>query len=153
MRIVVFNRAQVEATPVEGKIAYISLKDSDQADAHLPSEANSIGVLRLAFDDVLDDADKGRDITVFSKPHAEQILDFWDSVKDNIDTLVVHCNGGQCRSPAVAAAIERIETGQDDRWFKTKRPNILVYRGILEEWHNRQDNNYENESAFGPVVR
>jgi predicted protein tyrosine phosphatase len=153
MRIVVFNRAEVENTLVSGKIAYISLRDSDQAEARLPSEANSVGILRLAFDDVLDGAERGRDITAFNVFHAGQILDFWNSVKDDIETLVVHCNGGQCRSPAVAAAIERIETGQDEHWFKTKRPNILVYRTLLEEYHNRLDSENNQESAFGPVTR
>jgi hypothetical protein len=37
----------------------------------------------------------------------------------------------------VAAALQRLETGNDQRWFDTKRPNILVYRLILDEGYAR----------------
>jgi predicted protein tyrosine phosphatase len=124
--------AQTEA--IRGTHAYISLTDSDQEPAAFPSGGGEcVGILRLAFDDVLDSRDQGRPTVAFAESHARQILDFWAAVRDRAATLVIHCNGGQCRSPAVAAAIERIETGQDDRWFRTKRPNIRVYRMILGE--------------------
>ena len=138
MRITVMSRAEVERTPIADRHAYISLNDSDQAPAALPQGPGPcLGTLRLAFDDVLDGQDQGRPIVAFSDEHAREILDFWAAMRDGIDTLVVHCNGGQCRSPGVAAAIERIETGQDDRWFARKRPNIRVYRMILDMHHQR----------------
>ena len=140
MNIIVFTRAEAERTPLQGRHAYISLMDSDQDPANLPEGTGEcVGVLRIATDDVLDDADQGRPITAFNENHAAMVLDFWDRVKDDIDILAVHCNGGQCRSPAVAAAITRVEGGDDDKWFRTKRPNIRVYRMILDEHHARLD--------------
>jgi len=144
MKIVVFNRAEAERTPLKGRYAYISLMDSDQSPSVLPEGSGEcIGVLRIATDDVLDETDQGRPTVVFDQSHAAALLDFWNLVRDNIDVLAVHCNGGQCRSPAVAAAITRIEGGDDERWFKTKRPNIRVYRSILEEYYARLDRGTE----------
>jgi predicted protein tyrosine phosphatase len=134
MRILVFNRADVQKVRITGRHAYISLADSDQEPAALPHSEECADILRMFFDDVLDHGDQGRPITAFGPEHARQILDFWASVRDRIDTLVIHCNGGQCRSPAIAAAIERIETGDDERWFRSKRPNMLVYRTLLKTY-------------------
>jgi predicted protein tyrosine phosphatase len=139
MRLLVFNRADVQKARINGNHAYISMADSDQDPAALPQGEDCVDILRLFFDDVLGEGDQGRPITAFSREHAGMILDFWERNRDRIDTLVIHCNGGQCRSPAVAAALERIETGDDDRWFRSKRPNILVYRTLLEAFHERQD--------------
>lgn len=132
MKIIVMNRAQAETTVVQGRCAYISLHDSDQTPASLPTTEECQGILRIGTDDVLDGADQGRPIVVFDHTHARQVLDFVQTMIDNIDTLVVHCNGGQCRSPAIAAALSKIMLGDDDVWFRTKRPNMKVYREILE---------------------
>lgn len=137
--ITVFSRAEAERTSISGRHAYISLADSDQPPADLPVNEGTVDVLRLHFDDVIEEGDKGRPITAFDTAHAGQILDFWGSIQDQADQLVIHCNGGQCRSPAVAAALERIMTGSDDRWFRMKRPNIRVYRLLLETYHERLD--------------
>lgn len=138
MEIVVFNRAEAERTPLDGKYAYISIMDSDQSPSKLPQESGEcIGILRICTDDVLDGTNQGRITVPFEQHHASAVLDFWNSVKNDIDILVVHCNGGQCRSPAIAAAITRIEGGDDGKWFETKRPNIRVYRAILEEHYAR----------------
>jgi predicted protein tyrosine phosphatase len=138
MRIIVYSRADAQKIPAAGRHAYISVTDSDQDLAVLPAGSGEcVGVLRLAFDDVLDGREQGREIVVFNDTHATQVWDFWDAVKDRVDVLIVHCNGGQCRSPAIAAAIERVEIGDDHRWFATKRPNSKVYRTLLEVQHDR----------------
>ena len=45
---------------------------------------------------------------------------------------MIHCDAGVSRSPAVAAALETIFYGRNDKWFEDCCPNVLVYRMILE---------------------
>ncbi len=132
MRVLVFSRKDVQIARTYGTHAFISINDSDQTPAPLPPSFDCVGILRLSFDDVLDGSPQGREIVAFDDEMAEQILDFVELCAPQIDALVIHCNGGQCRSPGVAAAIEKIYTGDDSAWFGRKRPNMLVYRRLLE---------------------
>lgn len=56
------------------------------------------------------------------------------------ETLLVHCTAGISRSSAVAAALHKIFNGSDEAIFGKRcfRPNMRVYRMVLEEWHSRQ---------------
>lgn len=74
----------------------------------------------------------------FTKEQAVEILDFMEEVKDDIDTLVVHCDAGISRSSGVAAALSLIYTGTDKGIFMDKRytPNMFMYRTILNI-HNK----------------
>ena len=139
MRFLVFSRIGIQKAWVSGPHACISVHDSDAMPARLPENPECVGVLRLAFDDVVDAAnDKGRDVILFGERHAKAILLFWEDVRHRIGAVVIHCNGGVSRSPAIAAALERIETGHDDRWFETKALNRHVYRTLLETYHITQ---------------
>ena len=69
---------------------------------------------------------------LFTNDMAIQILDF---VNKNFNPyIIVHCQAGVCRSAAVAAALSKIMLNKDDEIFKTKIPNMLVYRKILQAW-------------------
>lgn len=53
-------------------------------------------------------------------------------IKD-VDQLIIHCNMGVSRSPAVAAAIKKALTGSDDEFFDGKFvPNMVVYYTVLK---------------------
>jgi predicted protein tyrosine phosphatase len=83
--------------------------------------------------------------TLFNERTARQVLDFVRAhlIQDQafaarqrpemaVQAIVVHCDAGLSRSPAVAAALTRGLFEQDDsHWFKTKAPNMLVYRRLL----------------------
>jgi len=95
---------------------------------------NRVGLLQLSFLDFSFVSDNLRkqypdmDNHIFNATQAEKILEFMDGVKDEIDTLLVHCEAGISRSPAIAAAIDKIYLGNDaKRYFREYRPNILVY--------------------------
>ena len=52
--------------------------------------------------------------------------------------ILVHCDAGWSRSPAVAAALTKSLLGQDDsHLFKAKSPNMLVYRTLLNVYYER----------------
>jgi predicted protein tyrosine phosphatase len=86
-----------------------------------------MGILRMEFDDV-DTHTEG--YTLFNSKQALQILDFVESIKDDIEILVVHCWAGISRSAGVAAAIDDLYIESDKRWFTVKSPNYHVYRTI-----------------------
>jgi predicted protein tyrosine phosphatase len=109
-------------------------------DAKLPITESTMGVLRLRFHDI-DTEDKSEDFReyirlsgiseheLFCDPHAQQIVDF--ALKHKRDSalraVLVHCEAGVSRSPAVAAAVAQGVFNQDPS------PILNEYRG-----HNRR---------------
>ena len=87
-------------------------------------------VLTLYFDDIVKDVDG---VQLFSKVQAMQVIDF---VKRNtaVDTLLVHCYGGESRSRAVAAFVVRMLGGNNEKYFQTGKPNEHVYKTLLKTW-------------------
>lgn len=69
---------------------------------------------------------------LFSEKDADEILNFVNGVWDKIDLLLVHCEAGISRSPAVAAALCRMKYGHDMHFFQHYTPNRLVYRTLLD---------------------
>jgi predicted protein tyrosine phosphatase len=93
------------------------------------SEEGRIAILQLYF---LDHTTPGENS--MTKEQAQVILQFMQSVQDQIECLMVHCDAGLSRSPAVAAAIAKIFIGEDEDkpYFQRYYPNYLVYKLILE---------------------
>ncbi len=96
------------------------------------NEANRVGLLQLAFADIAEA--EGDEERAFNEDHAHRILDFVKEVWDRIDVLMTHCEEGNSRGPAVAAAISRIYLDEDRIYFLPHMywPNRLVYRILLE---------------------
>ena len=104
------------------------------------SEQNRLGLLRLCFWDISNPSNRqleADDPKLFSYEQANQVLEFVDEHWDKIDTLLVHCEAGLSRSPAIASAIISIKYGEgsDVEWFKRFNLNRLVYQRIIEEFH------------------
>lgn len=134
MRYVVHTRATIQSiNPLENH-AILSITDSDTVSPPLFPNARCHGVLRVVFDDVdAGSGDVGRPVVLFDAALARTILDFWRAARDaGAATIYIHCNAGQSRSPAVAAALTRLDGGDDDPWFRRRTPNRLVYRTLLE---------------------
>ena len=101
-------------------------------------------MLTLVFDDadndipiLLPNGERVRPI-LFDAQMADQVLDFWLAGQAvMIDELYLHCDAGQCRSPAIAAALQDIATNDDSHLFATKRPCMLVYRTLMERAFDR----------------
>lgn len=95
-----------------------------------------VGLLRIAFADA--DHESFREHTermgscLFDDKHAEEILNFVNKHWEKVDYFLVHCTAGQSRSPAVAAAIQKVYGGDNEVWFSIATPNMRVYRKILE---------------------
>lgn len=97
--------------------------------------ASCADVLTLYFDDI-DRTVEGA--MLFSEEQARQIIDFILK-NEAVETLLVHCYGGESRSRAVGAfAAEML--GQSSRnLFETGRPNMHVYNMLKGVYENRPD--------------
>lgn len=92
------------------------------------SEDHRVGLLRLVFEDTA----RPDTPESFTPAQAAEILDFVARVWDQIEVLLIHCDVGLSRSPAVAAALSRIYYGENGWWYELDFPNRLVYELLLE---------------------
>ena len=90
-------------------------------------------VLTLYFDDTVKEV-KGA--VLFNQKHAEQIIAFLQKNKD-VETLLVHCYGGESRSRAVAAFAAKMLGADPSRYFETGHPNPVVYDTLEEVWQKK----------------
>lgn len=143
MKFVVYSRAtMMAATPPDKPWALISICEDGNFPEVYENEFLQ-GRLNLQFHDI-DQYKNGEpeeeSRILFDDSHAKQILDFIEAVQI-LDTSVVyvHCLMGQCRSAAVAAALEKALNGDDAKYFGRGpyRPNMRVYRGVLNECFDR----------------
>lgn len=90
-------------------------------------------VLRLAFHDATPDSPNTLKDHLFNIHLANMILDFVEEVQHEIKMLVVHCEAGLSRSPAIAAAISNWYFQDDKKYFKPPYfPNNFVYRTLMQ---------------------
>ena len=104
------------------------------------SETNRVDLLRLNFWDIANPSQKMvevEDPKLFNKDQADQIISFVNRNWDKINVLMVHCEAGLSRSPAIAAAITYFKIGKDEtQWYFHKyMPNGFVYKTILEHYY------------------
>lgn len=117
---------------------FISISTPGDDAAKIETNEYTLGILRLWFYDSntpFYDHIQGRMVEeseLFNTDQAKQILEF---VKKHptAERIIVHCDMGLSRSPAVAAALSKIMTDDDMIFFKRYDPNMRVYRTILNE--------------------
>ena len=84
--------------------------------------------LTLIFDDIDRDVEGA---VLFTDEQADSIISFIDRNRD-VDSLLVHCYGGQSRSRAVGAFAMRY-LGQDESvFFEDGDPNPYVYSKLMD---------------------
>lgn len=139
MKFVVYNRGTMEkVSPALAPWALISISHLDDHPAVYENEylVDRLNQIYHDIDRINPKHLKHR--ILFTAEMADAVLDFYLSMKEHeVEIMFIHCQAGLCRSPATAAALQKIETGDDQIWFSTKRPNMLVYRTILERAHER----------------
>jgi predicted protein tyrosine phosphatase len=147
----VYNRQMIELIePYDDPHLIVSIRTpGDPKEVRLPLNAHTLGVVHLQFHDLNDAAMAHVEIRdqyeaqCFNQDHARQIL-WLVKAFPTAERLIVHCDAGLSRSPAVAAAFSKILTGDDSRFFKQYSPNSRVYRSILDE-HFAQENEHGND--------
>lgn len=91
------------------------------------------GVLTLLVDDK--QTETGRTV-LFSEKNAQQIIDFIEDYL-YVDTLLVHCYGGQSRSAAVGAFAVKMLGGDNSEAFSKRTPNMHIYKTLENAWEER----------------
>lgn len=95
-------------------------------------------MLRLSFDDAMMPSLAYPDLVLFDRSHAKQIFDFVEQVKDKVDYLLVHCEAGKSRSPAIGGVLERAYIGSTNIFqHPNYRPNPLVLDFMRQEAESR----------------
>jgi predicted protein tyrosine phosphatase len=127
-------KSAIEAQYYTSRLPWACIRIASQS-YRLPaiSEENLLGILQLAFADVRF-PEAASSLDFFTAEHAATILDFVDDLWWQIDALMVHCEAGTSRSPAIAAAISRIYYGDDGEFLLPHlyQPNMHVYGQMLE---------------------
>lgn len=138
MEFFVYSRGAIERLPphdVQHVIISITTTADDRA--KLPTSAACRGVLRLVFPD-FDEPAPNTPSALAGAEHARAIWDFIEQHLEGLERVVLHCDAGVSRSPAVAAALAKCLEGDDSEFFRRYRPNMRVYRALLDEWNERQ---------------
>jgi len=113
-----------------GSMSVISITDPGEPLPHL--ECNEQFVLRLQFHDLDRIHPKLNEVTYFSHRHAREIVDF--VLCHMSDNIVVHCEVGVSRSPAIAAAISQFFGMPPWSWFRQYVPNMMVFAILMNEF-------------------
>ncbi len=91
-------------------------------------------VLTLHFDDIVREVEGA---VLFDADMAAKIIAFVEGLPA-VDTLLVHCYGGQSRSRAVGAFILHMLGRDNSAFFKRADPNQHVYETLLQVWEKRK---------------
>ena len=134
MQFFVYSRRALEAVqPHDVPHVIISITSGAEDVARFRANEHCRGILRISFPDAEVASEKFADADLFSRRHARQIWDFVLIHRDSVQRIVIHCDAGVSRSPAVAAALARTLGGDESEFFTGKyHPNMRVYRLLVE---------------------
>ena len=115
--------------------AVISIQDTHTGGFGVQFSRNNFckDVLTLYFDDIVKDVPGA---VMFDEDMAEDIIDFIQRNED-VETLLIHCYGGQSRSMAVGAFASKLLGKSDRRFFTEANPNRVVYDTLDRVWQAR----------------
>lgn len=134
--IIVFNRGDAEKFAKEAhKEGSVIISIRSRFDPSMPylklTDNNGVKeILFLEFNDAETEQEGG-----ITYSDAKKIAEFIRHVahRDDVNTVVVHCDAGSSRSPGVAAAIAKYYFGDDSKFFERYTPNHRCYSLIIEE--------------------
>jgi len=140
MKFSVTDRSGIEHdVPVKDSYIVISIHDTYSPPARIKRHRDLRASLELAFDDFVPTRSlelKGA-LTPMTVEQADEIWKFVDQHRDDVAAIVVQCEAGQSRSPAVAAALCKGMGGSDRQFWRRYDPNRHVYRLLLEASRRR----------------
>jgi predicted protein tyrosine phosphatase len=150
MKLIVKDRYSIErGILVRSAYVVISIHDPDKQRARIPKQSGLRGVLYLAFHDAEPSERLAlpEDIVLMTEDQARQVWEFVRQWEGQVGSVVVHCEQGMSRSPAVAAAIFQAFGGDPQDFFREYQPNQYVYR-LMNEVNAR---GLAGDAGPGPV--
>jgi predicted protein tyrosine phosphatase len=142
MNFTIVSRNEIESgLLIREPHVIISISDPESQKPRIRETGSCKGVLRLRFHDAepvedFDLPDLPGEIRLMTPGQAQAIWQFILPRVTEITMVLVHCELGMSRSPAVAAAIclGLGGLGEDStRFFEEYQPNQFVYRLVLAE--------------------
>jgi predicted protein tyrosine phosphatase len=141
------GRQSAEQFKSEEKYIMISITSPYSPEAKIELKEPLMAILRLSFHD-WDNKDKeivektnsleSKRMIYFNNEMAREILLFVMCYIKTVNTIVVHCEAGICRSSGVAGAVAKCFGEDDSYYFKHYLPNMLVYDTIIKVWNERK---------------
>jgi predicted protein tyrosine phosphatase len=130
VEIFVYSRAAIETVaPHESPHIVISITSAASDVARVRRSPSCRDVLRLVFADIESPVP---DVEMFDRAMADRVWAFFERHRAAVESVLVHCDAGRSRSPAIAAALARAITGDDSEFFRRYEPNRHVYRLMME---------------------
>lgn len=130
MNFMVCSRGEIErGVLVRTAYVVVSITDPDKHLARIREPAGFRGALRVQFHDAepANGEPLASGIVLISQEQAEQIWKFVAQLEPEVGTILVHCEQGMSRSPAVAAALAEWFGEDHYRFFRQFQPNKYVY--------------------------
>lgn len=126
----------------------ISISSHEQPTNAIPSNDNCVDKLFLKFDDKSYETQETLahyegTVNPMKEEDAKKILDFVLKYKDDVNDIIVHCEAGISRSPAVAIALSEILNGKEhtERYVQSlvglQYANLLVRDLILQAYREK----------------
>ncbi len=142
MKIQVCNREEIEhGIVVKSAYVVISICDPGRKRPMVKRQSGLRDVLFLTFHDA--EPSGGFELPPEIKPmtsgQADQIRDFIRKHEPGVGTVVVHCEQGMSRSPAVAAAISDALHLDGRRFWQLHSPNAYVYHMVADAFERGTD--------------
>ena len=135
MEIFVFGREEIETgIVVKSSYVVISIHDPNKRRPKVKKQSGLRDVLHLTFHDSEPSAytELSPDIQIMTPALADQIRDFVRRHESDVGAIVVHCEQGMSRSPAVAAAISDALGLDPRRFWQLYTPNQHVYHTVSD---------------------
>ncbi len=139
MNFTIVSRDEIESgLLIREPHVIISISDPGSRKPRVRETGLCKGVLRLRFHDAepVEGFNLPGEVRIMTSRHAKAIWRFILPRVTDISMVVVHCEQGMSRSPAVAAAICLGLGGLSEdstRFFEEFQPNQYVYRLVLAE--------------------
>lgn len=124
------NRVNEVVKSCVGSVCIVSITDPGEEPVAIGY--GEVPVLRLQFHDYDRIIPGMKDVCYFTSDRAFEIVQF---IKRHMsDNVVIHCEVGISRSPAIAAAISHhFVVGSWWEWFKNYIPNFMVFTLMMNE--------------------
>jgi predicted protein tyrosine phosphatase len=113
----------------------ISIRDPGKPKPRIPKPSGFRAVLYLAFHDAEPSETLAlpENIVLMTKGQARKVWKFVRRWEGQVGSIVVHCEQGMSRSPAVAAAICRALGGDHQYFFDEYQPNQYIFQLMNSE--------------------
>lgn len=135
MDFIITDREGIEkGVLVKSSYVVISIHDPNTEPPRVRQQPGFRAKLVLCFDDAeeIPDGCEPGEIVLMSHEQAEEIRTFIEAHRSQVGTVVLHCEAGMSRSPAVAAALCRAFGDDDHLYWQEYQPNRHVYRLVTE---------------------